>query len=220
VEFKSFSFADAAVEVKAEGYGHFSGYASTFGNTDHYGDVIAPGAFAKSILAKQGKIPIFFGHDEDKWIGFSTALAEDPHGLRLEGTLALKTSGGGDVFELLKAAQDSQFSVGLSIGFIPEQWTWDEASQGRTLTEIDLWETSITPFPANPLARVQDVKTARRFARMLVGLSAPDTRRTQRAAELMIQHGVVTPKMLDGVDPEALAALEAEIRAERRRLLQ
>ncbi|WP_236697151.1 HK97 family phage prohead protease [Sphingomonas sp. Leaf257] len=40
----------------------FSGYGAVFGNVDSYGDVIAPGAFAKSLTEHQaaGTTPMMF----------------------------------------------------------------------------------------------------------------------------------------------------------------
>jgi hypothetical protein len=53
-------FIFAPFEVKATGDddGTFSGYGSTFGNVDSYGDTVAPGAFRKTIAdAKNGNEP-------------------------------------------------------------------------------------------------------------------------------------------------------------------
>ena len=160
-EWKTFAFEGCTVKAAADGSdtGEFSGYASTWAK-DLTGDQIAPGAFAQSITVKKGKIPIFFNHDSDQWIGFSTALAEDHKGLMLNGQLALKTSMGADAYQLLQAAQAIDFRVGMSIGFMTEEFEWDGDS--RILTTIDLWETSLTPFPANQRAFVGDVKSSLR----------------------------------------------------------
>ena len=52
----------APIPIDAEG--RFAGYASAFGLVDESGDVVMPGAFAKS-LAKRGKagIRMLFQHD-------------------------------------------------------------------------------------------------------------------------------------------------------------
>ncbi len=49
---------------------------------------------------------------------------------------------------------------GLSIGFMSKQWAYDEETEVRTLTEIELWEVSLVTFPANKKARVTQVKSA------------------------------------------------------------
>ena len=38
------------IEIKAEDEGVFSGYASTFGNVDNGNDIVAKGAFTKSLV--------------------------------------------------------------------------------------------------------------------------------------------------------------------------
>ena len=69
------------------GEGVFSGYASTFGNKDLQGDVIAKGAFAET-LAKDydggAGIPIHWNHQDGKptdIIGRTLSAVEDEKGL-------------------------------------------------------------------------------------------------------------------------------------------
>jgi uncharacterized protein len=172
MEYKSFDL----LETKSEASGFFSGYAATY-IRDAYGDRIQPGAFGETISEKKGKIPIFVGHSSDAWVGFSTALSEDHKGLRLEGQLILDTSGGRDAFALLKAADEIGFKVGLSIGFRTLEWELED--EGRILKAIDLWETSITPFPANSRARVTEVRSIRETERLLrdaIGLPAKEAK--------------------------------------------
>jgi hypothetical protein len=47
---------------------------------------------------------------------------------------------------------------GLSIGFVTREDSFDRVSGIRTLKKVDLWETSLVTFPANPAAQVQGVK--------------------------------------------------------------
>lgn len=152
------------LELKTLADGAFEGYASAYAK-DLQGDRIMPGAFAQSIADKRGQIPIFYNHDDNNWVGFSTSLAEDGKGLKLAGQLATNTTAGKDVYELLKAAAAADFRVGMSIGFIANDWDWE--GDARTLKEIDLWEASITPFPAQPKAFVSDVKSVRDFEKYL-----------------------------------------------------
>ena len=176
-EHKTFAFHD----LKAEGSGAFSGYASAYAK-DLQGDRIEPGAFAQSIKDKRGQIPIFYNHDEGAWIGFSTGLSEDGKGLMLNGQLATATTDGSNAYQLLQAAADIGFRVGMSIGFVANDWDWGD--DGRTITQIDLWEASITPFPAQPKAYVSDVKSLRDLEKHLrdVGcFSKTDAKRILRA---------------------------------------
>jgi HK97 family phage prohead protease len=183
----------------AEPDGTFSGYASAW-QRDAYGDVIEPGAFAQSIQQSRGKVPIFFNHDPDQWIGFSNALAEDHRGLVIQATLALDTSSGGDAFALLKAAEAQEFRVGLSIGFLVQEWDMD--GDTRVLKQIDLWEVSITPFPAQRRAYIDGVKQMRSFEKRLRdvgGFSVADSKRI-----LALYSGVLPTADAAGYRPRPL----------------
>lgn len=149
-----------AFEVKAIGVdGTFSGYGAVFGNVDSYGDVIAPGAFAKSLAASavKGRMPaLLWQHDSDHPIGVWDVLQEDAKGLYVEGRLLVNdVPKAKEAHALLKAGALS----GMSIGFMPVVSEWDDKQELRTLKEVDLWEVSLVTFPANDDARVSDVKS-------------------------------------------------------------
>lgn len=168
------------LELKTEGSGIFSGYASAYAK-DLVGDQILPGAFAQSIKDRRGQIPIFYNHDDGDWIGISTSLSEDGKGLALVGQLN-RTAKGIDAYELLKSAAALDYRVGMSIGFVAKDWEWD--GDVRTLKQIDLWEASLTPFPAQPKAFVADVKHARtleKYLREAEHFSRTDSKRIVRA---------------------------------------
>lgn len=154
-ETKSFAF-----QVKATGAdGAIEGYGSVFGNEDSYGDVIAKGAFDDSIKAHKaaGTMPaMLWQHDSESPIGVWESMSEDANGLKLTGRIAVDTAKGKDAYALLKMGALN----GLSIGFMSKEWSYDEASQIRTLTAIDLWEVSVVTFPANKQATVTQVKSS------------------------------------------------------------
>jgi HK97 family phage prohead protease len=156
LEYKTYPL-DVRSKEEAE-QGVISGYASTYAK-DAYGDVVSPGAFAQSITDKKGKYPILFGHDSTAVVGFSTHVSEDHKGLQMDAQLSLGTSGGRDAFELIKTARAVDFKMGLSIGFITREW--DMEGDVRVLKEIDLWEVSLTVFPANKMARVEETRATR-----------------------------------------------------------
>lgn len=141
-----------------------SGYASTWsaldgtGEPDSYGDLIARGAFSRTILEWQSRsypLPMLLGHDPDKPVGTWGTMIEDAVGLRLEGALVPGHSLAKDA----EAAIRHKAITGLSIGFRAIR-----ASPGpngtRILEEIDLMETSLVSFPANRHARLTGVKAA------------------------------------------------------------
>jgi len=180
LRYKSFAF-----ECKTEDAGAFSGYASAYAK-DLHGDKISPGAFGQTIADRKGIVPILYNHDDmNPPIGFSTSLAEDGKGLLLAGQLATATRAGSDTYEMLKLASSVGFRMGLSIGFIANDWEWDDANNLRNIKQIDLWEVSLTPFPAQPKAYVADVKTVRDFEKYLRDaehFSKADARRIASAA--------------------------------------
>jgi HK97 family phage prohead protease len=163
-EYKQFPLLDFKAANADDELGKFNGYASTW-TKDSYGDVIAPGAFAQSIVDKRGKYPILFNHEQSSWIGFTTAMAEDQKGLAISAGIALKSSAGADAYALLKAADAIDFRIGLSIGFIATDT--ERADEGRILKTIELYEISLTPFPANQRAFVDSVKNIRDFEKAL-----------------------------------------------------
>ena len=162
MEFKAYPWT----EVKSDESGTFSGYAATY-KRDAYGDRIEPGAFEKTIKAKDGRVPIFLDHDRSDWVGFSTELSADAKGLHIKGLLSLDSSRGRDAYALLKTAAAVEFRMGLSIGFTADKWDVDPEDGGRILKAINLWETSITPFPAGRGTWVQSVKSVRNVEQIL-----------------------------------------------------
>lgn len=148
----------------------FSGYGAVFGNVDAYGDVIQPGAFASYLSdAQAGRQPwpaMLSQHGgysmtaEDMTpVGIWTSLAEDGHGLKVEGKLA-DTPRGRELYQLMKMEPRPAID-GMSIGYIAKDWAPRSKPEDprRTLKRIDLVEISPVTFPANRLARVGSVKS-------------------------------------------------------------
>ncbi len=155
----AFKFEPAAVETA----GNFVGYASTFGGPpDSYGDVIASGAFARSLSEHRdaGSQPaMLWQHDSRAVIGRWASIAEDGRGLKVEGRLTLEVQRAREAYALL---QDGALN-GLSIGFRTRA-SRPQKGGGRLLTDIELLEVSLVTLPANALARVRDVKSAGEIA--------------------------------------------------------
>lgn len=150
---------DVRLEVKAiEDDGTIEGYGSVFGVRDTYSDIVAPGAFTATLAAHKAKstMPaLLWQHRMDEPIGVWKSMDEDDKGLAVRGQLAMDTVRGREAHSLLKLGALN----GLSIGFFSKSWIYDRESDVRTLTEIDLWETSLVTFPANSKARVTAVKS-------------------------------------------------------------
>ncbi len=152
VELKFAAPGETDTDVKS-----FSGYASVFGNVDSHGDVVAPGAFKKSI--KSGAKPLLFlNHDIFSLpIGVWTDLAEDDIGLKVSGEF-IDTQVGRDTYLASKAGA----ITGLSIGYIPTEVVYGKIGSdqpARTIKSLDLIEISVVTIPSNSKTRIVDVKS-------------------------------------------------------------
>lgn len=160
------------------GDGLFTGYASVFGELDQQNEIVAAGAFTRT-LAKwrsQNRAPaLLWMHDPTQPIGVWQRIGEDPNGLKVEGRLALRTQKGAEAYELLKLGA----LTGLSIGYRVVASRIDAKRKARILTDVDLFEISLVTFPANDAARVNDVKEADR--------AGGDAARLSQAAERLRQ---------------------------------
>ena len=127
---------------------HIQGYASRFGERDLAGDIVRPGAFAASLLARPAPRPMLHAHETGTPVGVWDRLVEDAAGLWVEGRMLL-SSETATLARLVRAGSVS----GLSIGYrtLRSRQTFG----GRELLEIDLWEVSVVAFPMLPTARLQ-----------------------------------------------------------------
>jgi HK97 family phage prohead protease len=137
-----------------EATGHFSGYASVFGNVDLGGDVVMPGAFKRTLEHTKGEVPILSMHDPTKPVGLGSAASEDGKGLFVEGDLDMDTQGGRETYSGLKKGYISDMSIGFKV-------IAKEHKDGvRYLKEVALPEYSLLTkgFAMNPEATIVEVK--------------------------------------------------------------
>ncbi len=137
-----------AIPIDAEG--RFAGYASVFNRLDSGGDIVLPGAFAKSLAKRRGRIRLLFQHDPKEPVGIWETLAEDSHGLFVTGRLVP----GVPRSDALRRLIESRALDGLSIGFRTVRASRAAATGHRRLSEIDLYEISIVTFPMMEEARI------------------------------------------------------------------
>ncbi len=148
--------------------GTFSGYASLFGVKDLGRDIVAAGAFTKSLKSRPaGRVKMLRGHDTAEPIGVWTSLVEDQRGLKATGQLILTTVKGKETYELMKAGALD----GLSIGYKSIKDSFDRKSGTRLLEALDLYEISIVVFPMLPAATVSRVKSTD-FSRLVSAINA------------------------------------------------
>lgn len=161
------------IEVKAgpdDGLkeGEFIAYASVFGNKDSYGDVVMPGAFAKTLTewVKSGDmIPVLFAHnmsDPDFNIGGILKAEEDAVGLKVHNQLDLENPKALQTYRLLKGRRIRQMS-----------FAYDEIDSGPAvhdgenvweLRELKLYEVSVVTVGANQETEILAVKQMPNFA--------------------------------------------------------
>lgn len=141
------------LEIKDFGeQGTFTGMASIYGNKDLGGDVVEPGAFAKTLSDKGGEVPILWQHDSREPIGIGK-LTDFADGLHIQGNLAIESS---PVAQKAYGLMKRGILKGLSIGY--DTVRSDVKDTTRYLKELKLWEVSIVTFPMNELATVGSVK--------------------------------------------------------------
>ncbi len=148
--------------------GTFEGHGAVFGNVDSVGDMIEPGAFAKSLYACKacGKYPPMrkmhgLGGKMLDPIGVWDHMEEDSKGLFVKGRLVgLDTEQGKWNYAQLREGA----LKGLSIGYrVPPNGSRRGSGKGgepaRYLKQIDLKEVSLVDTPANALATVTAMKS-------------------------------------------------------------
>jgi len=157
---------------RVEPDGTFSGYASLFNREDMGRDIVLPGAFRDSLLARgTSGIRMLYQHKPDEPIGIWESLQEDARGLYARGRLTLAVARAREVLALMRAGALD----GLSIGFRTVTGHRDAKTGIRRLARIDLWEISIVTFPLLPDARIAHVK-AHADHRLLATIAAATRR--------------------------------------------
>ncbi len=129
-------------------------YASAFGNIDAHGDIIAPGAYSKTIREQgpggSNRIKHLWMHWPDMILGRPLELEEDDIGLRVVSKVS-KTTLGKDALILYADGQLDEHSVGISAILRDDE-------QPAIIKEARLWEYSSVTWGANPLTPTVDVK--------------------------------------------------------------
>ena len=129
-----------------------SGYAAVFNSRTSIGDffdeVIAPGAFART-LSENSDVRALFNHNWDNVLGRTKngtlKLEEDERGLKFEVELP-NTSVARDLVESLNRGDINQ----CSFSFIATEENWDYSVEPalRTVHEAKLYEISVVSIPA------------------------------------------------------------------------
>lgn len=139
--------------------GILEGYASVKNEIDAYGDVIVDGAYSNlPEFVRDGFVAV--GHDHSSVpIGFVLEAKEDDHGLfvRMRFHSTKEAQAQRTVAQERMAAGKS---VGLSIGYVALEWSWEDISgrRVRVLKKILVKEFSLVTMPAAQQALATGVK--------------------------------------------------------------
>lgn len=122
-----------------------------------YRERFAPGAFARSIRERGGKVRLFDSHNTRRLpIGRAAELREEPDGLHVAFDIAA-TRDGDDALELVRSGTVDAFSIGFR--GIREHLDGDV----RVRTEAALMEVSLVGMPAYAGAVVAGVRSQSLF---------------------------------------------------------
>ena len=137
--------------------GYFTAIAAVFNEVDRDNDRIKKGSFAKTIR-ENPQIPLLWAHDVKEPVGMVEEMKETNRGLEIKARLAINTKEGSRAYNLLKFNPNV---LSLSIGFSGARGNYirENGKSIREITHINkLWEISLVVFPAQPNARILDVK--------------------------------------------------------------
>ena len=158
--------AEFTAQMSADGV--VEGYAATFDREpDSYGDVIAKGAFARTLdewRAKEGEglsIPLLYGHNTDDPmhnIGKITEAYEDEKGLFVHAEFDADNPTAQYARKLAAEGRLYQFSFAYAIKGAG-MTTLDDGVDAYELRDLDLYEVSLVQIPANQHAVVTSVKS-------------------------------------------------------------
>jgi uncharacterized protein len=155
IEFKSVGGAATIKDVDVK-QGIITGYFSIFGNIDSDKDLIAPGAFKKSLSENYRRVKHLYQHDPTRPLSGTRndrlKVKEDATGLYFESNIS-QTNYGKDVIQLY---QDEVIDE-HSIGFVTLRSA--DKKGYRELTEIKLFEGSTVTWGANEMAQTSSFKS-------------------------------------------------------------
>jgi HK97 family phage prohead protease len=160
---KSFDLIYEATEDVADG-GEVLAYASTFDRVpDSYGDVVARGAFAKTLAdwqASGNPIPLLFGHRTDDPrmnLGAVIEAEEDERGLKIRARFDDENEIAQYTRKLVKEGRLTKLSFAYdTLDSAPVVLA--DGTRANELRELKLYEVSLVPIPANELTEVIEAK--------------------------------------------------------------
>ena len=177
---KSFDLIYESTEDVANG-GEVLAYASTFDRVpDSYGDVVARGAFAKTLAdwqASGNPIPLLFGHRTDDPrmnIGAVIEAEEDERGLKIRARFDEENEIAQYTRKLVKEGRLTKLSFAYdTLDAAPVVLA--DGTRANELRELKLYEVSLVPIPANELTEVIEAKDGEHADASIVEALTEDT---------------------------------------------
>lgn len=143
--------------------GQFTALVAVFGNVDHGGDVIVPGAFKNSLTeweASGAPIPVIWSHqwaDPMSHIGHVIEAEETTDGLLVTAQLDLDNPTGAQVFKLLDQKRVKEFSFGYDV--VDAGPVTVDGVDAWELRQLDLIEAGPTLRGMNPETQLLGTKS-------------------------------------------------------------
>jgi HK97 family phage prohead protease len=189
---KALSFPASIKAASDQRTGEFEAIVSVFGNVDHGGDRVMPGAFTNTLAewrASGAPIPVIWNHDWNNPLAHigkadPEQARETDDGLLVRGQLDMHDSYAAKVYDLLAERRVKEFSFGYQVRD-------SEQKDGATnLTDLELFEVGPTLKGMNPATQLLAVKSFTRAQAeaqqdLIDALTADDAAAVKRAAELL-----------------------------------
>lgn len=131
--------------------GNIEGLAVGYGDVDHGGDQVMPGAITTSIASRK-TLPMLLYHDQRRPAGVWNSFKETSEGLLVKGRFSMSTRYGKEAHGL---AKDGALA-GLSMGYKTLRHRFE--GKARQLLEVALHEVSLVTIPMNERTRITSVK--------------------------------------------------------------
>ena len=144
--------------------GEFLVYPSTFTRKpDAYGDVVAKGAFERTIKEWEesgNTLPGLYGHrmdDPDFFVAGAKEMGEDEHGWWVKGAFDLESPKGAQVYRLVKGRRLNQLSFAYDVRE-EARVELEDGQKANELRDLKVYEFSFVPVGANQDTSVVAVK--------------------------------------------------------------
>jgi HK97 family phage prohead protease len=158
------------VSQDAEG-ATFEGYGNVFEIRDLGGDIVKKGAFKQTLMHKKNRVFLQADHKYNitDFLGVAY-MEEDDKGLKTKMVINTKTRLGQETADNIKFCLEHSLPIGLSIGYDVVQDFFDSQTKSRIITEVKLYELSVTLFPMNQASLIESAKD-------LLGRLEPESKR-------------------------------------------